>query len=336
MTEREFINNVFEKLAQQLPRGPRVITPITTVELQNERLKAIEKELGRQEGMLDAAFVDENRINRIALENDLAGVRNQRALELERDLQPLQRDQRLQIETALNNMKVQSAGDLAYNSELGKLRIQQLPLAKELELEKLRRGNELRLDLEKNLYNLRAEQETAAEARRLKNAQELAKQTELGKLQAAKELGKTPILTRIGQGAALAAGLVLGATFIDKVIDAISSQYDKYTMRGYFEKMLEVHPQLQNEDPVLVARYWESLQHFSPHMAKDPLAAGAFITQSIRRVSGDQFGGPPPDTYSMLAQIQKQHKEGKGKKDSLYDITRSEATKQIIGGAYGV
>ena len=40
-------------------------------------------------------------------------------------------------------------------------------------------------------------------------------------------------------------------------------------------------------------------------MAQDPLAAGAYIRQSIARGYGEEFGGPPPDTFNTLSDINK-------------------------------
>jgi hypothetical protein len=101
----------------------------------------------------------------------------------------------------------------------------------------------------------------------------------------------------------------LGVVGVSLAADAIVSYFSKmskrYESREYYQKMLEAHPQLAKEDPALVARYWESLYHFAPHMAQDPLAAGAYITQTVGRLSAEQFGGPPPDTFATLADIQK-------------------------------
>ena len=73
----------------------------------------------------------------------------------------------------------------------------------------------------------------------------------------------------------------------------------------YYSKMMEAHPELKKEDPETVAKYWASLYHFAPYMAQDPLAAGAYIRQSIARGYGDEFGGPPPDTFNTLSDINK-------------------------------
>ena len=69
--------------------------------------------------------------------------------------------------------------------------------------------------------------------------------------------------------------------------------------------MLEAHPTLLKEDPELVAKYFTSLNHFSPHMSKDPLAAGAYIRQSLDR-GLEELGGPSPDIVKNIADIEGQ------------------------------
>jgi hypothetical protein len=132
----------------------------------------------------------------------------------------------------------------------------------------------------------------------------------------------------------LGMGVVGASVFADAIIKFFKKQYKQYKSKEYFEKMLEAHPQLQQEDPTEVARYWESLYHFAPHMAEDPLASGAYITQSMRRLSGEQLGGPPPDTFATLADIQKKSKEGKSSQEELGLKARQEAVAQIIKGLY--
>lgn len=92
---------------------------------------------------------------------------------------------------------------------------------------------------------------------------------------------------------------------VAKIVDILKERRLNVKKREYFEQMMEAHPQLLKLPPETVARYWESLFRFAPSMAEDPLAAGAFITQTATRVSGEEFGGPPPDTYNTLSTIQK-------------------------------
>ncbi len=135
---------------------------------------------------------------------------------------------------------------------------------------------------------------------------------------------------KVGLGIGIAAG-VTGVTYIaDLIIDKLRENRQQAASAEYFQKMLEAHPTLQKEDPELLAKYWSSLYHFAPNMAQDPLAAGAYIKQSIVRLSHDQFGGPPPETFSTLTQIQKQYRESNKSQDSLNDAARKKAVEQVV------
>ncbi len=117
---------------------------------------------------------------------------------------------------------------------------------------------------------------------------------------------------------ALGAAALMGVgLFLDAMIDSFRERGVKAKSKEYYEKMLEHHPQLLKEDPTTVSRYWESLMHFAPYMAKDPMAAGAYIRQSIQRGYHSEFGGPPPDTYSTLADINKKLKDNRSDLPSL-------------------
>jgi hypothetical protein len=103
------------------------------------------------------------------------------------------------------------------------------------------------------------------------------------------------------------------AFFADAVRDALHATGQKRKSRKFFEQMLEHHPQLQKEKPEIVAKYWASLNHFAPYMAQEPMAAGAYIRQSIQRGYQEEFGGPPPDTFSTLTDINKKLSDQKKK-----------------------
>lgn len=107
--------------------------------------------------------------------------------------------------------------------------------------------------------------------------------------------------------------MTIGTTtlFVDKMLDSMQEKGVKAKSKEYYIKMLEHHPQLEKEDPVVVGRYWASLMHFAPYMAQDPMAAGAYIRQSIQRGYQEEFGGPPPDTFATLADINKKVKENR-------------------------
>ena len=93
--------------------------------------------------------------------------------------------------------------------------------------------------------------------------------------------------------------------FIQKLMEAHSARKEKSMSKEYYKKMLESHPTLLKEDPELVAKYFTSLNHFSPHMSKDPLAAGAYIRQSLDR-GLEELGGPSPDIVKNIADIEGQ------------------------------
>lgn len=97
----------------------------------------------------------------------------------------------------------------------------------------------------------------------------------------------------------------LGA--VPAVANRVEETWDKWRLSSKkapaFEKMLEYHPQLKSEDQETIARYFDSMWHFSPHMAQDPLAAGAYIRAALQY--HDVAGGPTPNMAGDLATLQK-------------------------------
>ena len=115
-------------------------------------------------------------------------------------------------------------------------------------------------------------------------------------------------------GKAILYGLGVGAgfLFISTLAQILKDKYRIAMSESYFQKMLEANPQLKEYDPELVAKYFNSLYHFAPTTAQDPVAAGAFVTQSIRRLDAAELGGPPPDTYKVLSDIEDKLQRSKG------------------------
>lgn len=103
---------------------------------------------------------------------------------------------------------------------------------------------------------------------------------------------------------AVIAGATIAANFVNKVAEYVNKQTNLRMEPRYFKAMLEKHPSLADRDPEVVANLWSSLYHHSPHYAQDPIGAGAFIRQMMDRGNLDQFGGPAPDTYKTLGEIQ--------------------------------
>lgn len=130
--------------------------------------------------------------------------------------------------------------------------------------------------------------------------------------------------SNIGRIAAVSAIGISTAVIIEKLIDELQELRIKAKSPKYYAKMMEAHPSLKKEDPKLVAKYWASLYHFAPSMAQEPIAAGAFIRQSIRKGLHEEFGGPPPDTYKTLAEV-----EQKAQKSSPTD---KGFLRSMIGG----
>jgi|APSaa5957512576_1039674.scaffolds.fasta_scaffold00090_87 hypothetical protein len=129
------------------------------------------------------------------------------------------------------------------------------------------------------------------------------------------------------------AGMMIATLALDAVVDTVTevfkSKNKKFVAKKAFKKMMAVHPKLHKVDPNILSLYWESLYHFAPHMARDPLASGAYIRQSIERGHYDSFGGPPPDTFSTLVGVGRAPmKPGKG--PGLSDMV----SKELVQGAF--
>jgi hypothetical protein len=116
------------------------------------------------------------------------------------------------------------------------------------------------------------------------------------------------VVSKIGKGFGTKAfnvgTFVLTAKIADMIVEHLRGKAVRANSPIFYAKMLEAHPELKKEDPKLVARYWASLYHFAPYMAQDALAAGSFIRQSLARGLPSEFGGPAPDTYLTLTDIE--------------------------------
>lgn len=130
-------------------------------------------------------------------------------------------------------------------------------------------------------------------------------------------------------GTAVLTGFAAAGTgvFIDEMLDWLKENRIQWKSQDYYQAMLDAHPQLKKEDPKIVAKYWASLYHFAPYMAQDPLAAGAYIRQTLRQLPNEEFGGPTIDTYSTLTNINKAVADVKQKK------TRGIATEIGVGAS---
>jgi len=142
---------------------------------------------------------------------------------------------------------------------------------------------------------------------------------QLDKIQLTKKANILSSLGNIGEkagpvlllSAALAGVPALGNYIVDKVQDASLDRKKEPA----FNKMLEYHPQLKSEDLELVKRYFESMWHFSPHMAQDPLAAGSYIRTAMNFHGA--YGGPAPNLAADLVDLQKNYTERRVKNIDL-------------------
>ena len=110
----------------------------------------------------------------------------------------------------------------------------------------------------------------------------------------------------IGSSAVAKAGLVLGGYALSQGLDILETKADNNGIGNYFENMLAMRPELRNEDQLVIKKYFDSLMHFAPAIAKEPLAASAYITQAIQY---EEAGGPPYSTIESLVKTQKTYRE---------------------------
>ena len=101
----------------------------------------------------------------------------------------------------------------------------------------------------------------------------------------------------------VAAGVIINQ-FVKKLISAGENAGIKMQSPVFYKKMLKAHPQLLEKDQEDVAKLWDTLYQTAPHLAKDPIAAGGWITQSINADYLDDHGAPPIDTYKALADLE--------------------------------
>ena len=109
-----------------------------------------------------------------------------------------------------------------------------------------------------------------------------------------------------GKGALIAAGALGTELIAEGAIDWWRERQKNKERGPLFEKIIEQHKELKEYPYAKVLQYFDTLFAFSPSLARDPLAAGAFIRQAIRM---DEFGGPGHETIKNLATIEKSQVE---------------------------
>lgn len=124
-------------------------------------------------------------------------------------------------------------------------------------------------------------------------------------------------------------GALMGAIG-DTIYESVQKNIGRVKEPKYFKKMVEAHPELAKESPEAVAKLWSTLYHHAPNMAQDPVAAGAFIRQSIGRGYLEEWGGPSPDTYKTLTDVQKSLSEQK-KPSDVGKVMRKGFSASMLG-----
>jgi hypothetical protein len=131
---------------------------------------------------------------------------------------------------------------------------------------------------------------------------------------------------RILATAAIYPTLALSTYMIGKGMQSASDAAQEFELKNAFKKMMEYHPQLNTEDPLLVKKYWDSLAKFAPAIASEPLAAGAFIKQALQYEEG--IGGPPFPQIEALIKAQKTYKE-------THPLNKENLGEQVLTGSRG-
>jgi hypothetical protein len=109
-------------------------------------------------------------------------------------------------------------------------------------------------------------------------------------------------LRYLATGLAVSTGLGVAAGVANLGVKAYEESQLESQKDDMFKEVLKLHPDLQgNKERAKL--YFESLIHFSPVIAKNPLTAGAYIKQALQY--DHVAGGPLPASINELTNIQK-------------------------------
>jgi hypothetical protein len=103
---------------------------------------------------------------------------------------------------------------------------------------------------------------------------------------------------------------LIGAT-AHKLTDMYEAHKIEENKKPKFDEMLKLHPELK-ENQNQAWQYYEALWHFSPSIADNPLAAGAYIKQALQM--HDVAGGPLPDLVQRLVDIEQKKRDAENKR----------------------
>jgi hypothetical protein len=139
--------------------------------------------------------------------------------------------------------------------------------------------------------------------------------------------------TTFGKMLLLAGALGAVAPVAGVIEDAVTTLKNNKLREPSFNKMLEYHPQLKNEDMETIQKYFDSIWHFSPHMAQDPLAAGSYIRGALQY--HNVTGGPTPNMVGDLANLQKNVAGGGSYSPSRFvDMSKTQMPELLAGGSF--
>lgn len=141
-------------------------------------------------------------------------------------------------------------------------------------------------------------------------------------------IGK-PVVQSLGTAAIIGLG-VAGA---DAIMDALDERKTEKKTKEYYQKMLDMHPQLKEMDPATVAKFWDSLNHYAPYIAQDPLSAGAYLVQTINRTAGDDIAGPSPDIVHTLVEIERKSNSKDKDSKTIRELFRDKAVDTALGNS---
>jgi len=137
-------------------------------------------------------------------------------------------------------------------------------------------------------------------------------------------LGKDPAF--MGGVALMGAGAVMGG--VGKGVDHLMEARRKSVA---FKSMMELHPHLKQRDPKMVARIFNSVHHANPHMARDPMVAGAFVDQAVE--ASDAYQGQANQGLATIVKdlsgIRSSISQAKSREPGGFGASLGAATKQI-------
>lgn len=112
----------------------------------------------------------------------------------------------------------------------------------------------------------------------------------------------------LGKMLAVGAGFGIAQEGLSAGIDAVKDWRESRKVDPLYNEMMTLHPRLNSYNPERTKLYYDQLWHFSPHTAKNPLAAGNYVEYAMQ--FDQAAGGPGLAAYQALSDIQKNYSGG--------------------------